>query len=251
MATTAENNARAHPEEEAIVMARMNHHRDVSEAEETRVRTMLSPVRVADANVELLTEGQEHDHAYVLLSGWACRYKMLMDGRRQITGFVLPGDFAGLRSSIAQQAGDTILTLTTCRYAAPSVADAVDLCRTQPELAVTLFWEMARGQSMLAEHVVSLGRRNAREKLVHLFLELRHRLDAVGLVNDGVMRMPLTQEILADTLGLSVVHVNRTLQRLKRDGLLHQEGNMLIFDQMERLEEIADFQPDYLDIEED
>src|SRR5690606_5159182 len=113
-------------------------------------------------------------------------------------------------------------------------------------LGAAVAWLAGREESMLAEQVVRLGRRSAYERVAHIFIELFHRLRLVNAVDHHAFDLPLTQEILADTLGLSVVHMNRTLRRLRDDGLLRMKGDRVAIEDLDRLSQIAEFSPNYL-----
>lgn len=237
------------PREEDRFLRRVAKHHDMSDDERDYLRALLGPAQTISAGDTLLVEGESYDRMFVLLSGWAYRYKLLDDGRRQIFGFLLPGDFAGLRGSLMAEADDSVQALVDCRVSSFPVSRIIEMCRDQSELAMTVLWDTARDQSMLAEHAMRLGRRNARERMAHLFLELYHRLEHVGATEENRFEMPVTQEILADALGLSVVHVNRTLQQLKREGLVHQDDGWLIFRDIGQLKKLAGFNDRYLDME--
>lgn len=181
--------------------------------------------------------------ARIIISGWACRQRTLPDGRRQIFGFLMPGDAVGVCSvpnpldQIATVAINRvecmdalmlreILVLGDDRYA--GMKTAIDEMRRQDEVN-------------LLHHIVRLGRQSAFERLAHLILELRDRTALAGLAQGGQFPMPLTQEVLSDALGLSIVHLNRTVQQLKRDGLIEIKcGRVSILDNR-RLETIADY----------
>jgi CRP-like cAMP-binding protein len=161
--------------------------------------------------------------AKLILSGWACRQRLLRDGRRQILSLLLPGDLIlfGVPGSPISEASTVALTrLETIDLPAPAPAAA----SAGSALAKLLQATPAIEERQLIDHLVRLGRHTAYERLGHLLLELCERLGAVGLTDNGRFPLPVTQETLADALGLSVVHVNRILQQFRREGLIEAHG---------------------------
>lgn len=218
------------------------------DADESAVLSALFARRVRlEPHAEPVVEGTPSTTVYLVESGWGMRYKLLSDGRRQIVNFVLPGDFVGLRSSLFGIQNQTVETLTATTAAAIPSAQIMDLFRTHPKIAAAVSWSSAREEAMMADHIVRLGRRNAYERMSHLLLELLRRLQAAGLAGDRAFDLPVTQETLGDFLGLSVVHVNRTLRRLREEKLIAQENGRLSLLDIARLEAIADFESPYLD----
>lgn len=198
------------------------------------------------ADSDLITAGRRSRSIRVIEDGWAYRYTLLPDGRRQIINFVLPGDITGLNESFFGERDYSVTTLTPARIVPIAPHRMMRLFSEYPRLAAALAWSVARYESMLVEQIVRLGRRNAFERIAHFLLELHKRLQAVGLAGEDSYRTPLTQEILADTLGLSVVHVNRTLGRLKRQGLVSMSEGRVVLRDSTALATIADFDAGYL-----
>lgn len=199
------------------------------------------------AGSDLVVEGDACDRVYILREGWSCSYKMLEDGRRQVLNFGLPGDFLGLRASLFEAAGHSVQALTDITVSSFSVERLLETCRRHPEFILALQWSAAREQEMLSEHLVSLGRRSAYQRLAHLLLELLNRLRLVGLADKQSYSLPLTQEILADTLGLSIVHINRTLRKLRERGLVRVQRRQVVIPDVGRLSAAALFEGEYLD----
>jgi CRP-like cAMP-binding protein len=155
-----------------------------------------------------------------LVSGWACRQRILLNGRRQILSFLVPGDFMGGRPRRSPRSHTSFMALTEAE-----TIDAGPLTRAAdspayPAIGLAFDVLAALEKLYLFDHIVRLGRQTAYQRMAHLVLELRHRLARVGLAEDRGFAMPLSQETLADALGLSVVHVNRVLRHLKDDGLM-------------------------------
>jgi CRP-like cAMP-binding protein len=187
---------------------------------------------------QLLVEGLGGQHPHLVVSGWASRQRLLPDGRRQIFSLALPGDGVGfgdrpaLASVVALTALETIdgapLQDAIRRGMAPGLAAALK--------AADLFED-----SLLLDHAMRLGRLTAFERTAHFLLELQHRLETAGLGDHQRFPLPLTQEILADALGLSVVHVNRTLQQLRRAGYIELRSGVAILLQADAMAKLCDY----------
>jgi CRP/FNR family transcriptional regulator, anaerobic regulatory protein len=166
------------------------------------------------AGTNILLQGTNSAHLYTILSGWSFRYKMLPDGRRQILNYALPSDFLGLQGSVndeMQHSVEALTDMTLCVFARDKLWQ---LYRDYPTLAFDLTWLAAREEQILDEHLLSVGRRTAMERLAYLLLVLFQRAEEVGLTKGNALQLPFTQQHVADTLGMSLVHTNKTLQRL-------------------------------------
>lgn len=208
--------------------------RDVSVAFRSMpAQTMLCPINHIQAPL-------------VLMAGWACYKRLLRDGRRQIIRFLLPGDLIGSLLQPDRLPTNAALSLTPVTLgdgrALQRVAAGAEpgLDGLQHALRQIDYSEIAG----LSNHIVRLGRQTAYERVVHLMLEFHSRLAAVGQVRDGTFNLPLTQEILADALGLSVVHINRTLQQVRRDRLFDMRGGQVTLRQIDLMQAVADWAPD-------
>jgi len=198
---------------------------DISPEEERLLDTITARRVEVRKGGELVVQGEPDETAYVILQGWALRHRQLADGRRQILNFLLPGDWAGLTTILFHSADHSVTAVTPIVAAPVSFADMTGLFREHARLALGIYWTAAQEEAVVAEHLVDVGRRNAFERLGHLFLEILLRLEFVGqTAADGSFDFPLNQTALADSLGLSHVHVNRTLKRLRREGLVEIEG---------------------------
>jgi CRP/FNR family transcriptional regulator len=175
-----------------------------------------------EADALLIKEGENDGPLYTLLAGWAFRFKTLGDGRRQILGFLLPGDFIGLQQKMGDASSHGVRTLTPVRVCSFRRDALWTLHRELPSLGYDLTWLAANGEAQVDEHLLSVGRRNALERVAALLLTLkaRHAAHEPAAWQDG-MQLPLNQQHLADAMGLSLVHINRTLRELAQRGLLH------------------------------
>jgi len=188
---------------------------------------------------ELTEEGQGGHTALILQSGWACSYKLMHNGARQIIRFPLPGDFMGYRS-VLLRASDHFLCAVTDGIA--SVVDArhlLDIFRTSPRLGSALLWSVSRDEAMVIDHLASIGRRSAQERMAHFFLQLLERLTLIGLTTDMGFHCPLNQYLLADALGLSAIHVNRVLRQLREQNLMSIKAGEVIFHDSATLKRLA------------
>ena len=175
-----------------------------------------SEVRTIVGNRDIYSEGDAIGDILFLREGWAFRYRLLRDGRRQVVNFLIPGDLVGPFTPTAKQFAAALTGSSVCRVSRRNIADSN---REYSAFSAAVEALIATEYDMLAERTVSLGRRNAKERMSHFLLELYERLGRVGLVSDNSFELPLTQEMMGDALGLSVVHVNRTLKALREDGL--------------------------------
>jgi CRP-like cAMP-binding protein len=199
------------------------------------------------AGRDIIHEGQVKRSAYILASGWVCSYKLLPGGTRQIVDFHIPGDFIGLRSILFRTADHNIEPVTRIEASEVQGGDLLEAFNAAPRLAAAVLWTASRDEAMVVEHLVSIGRRDARQRMAHFLLELGARLTLVGLATREGYACPLTQYLLADALGLSAVHVNRVLRELREDGLVtFQQGHVRFLD-FDGLVGFADFDRTYLD----
>ena len=198
------------------------------------------------ARADLLRQGDRYGEASVLRDGWAIRHKALPDGRRQVINFVLPGDIIGTYSNLFECADHSVSTLTAAEVASFPPERIVELFQGFPRLAAALAWAGAREEAMVAERLLSLGRRTALERVAHLIVELLRRLSVVNMAEGGNFTLPVTQEIMADALGLSIVHVNRTLRRLRDSGLIEVTGQRITVKDVQQLAVVGQFDELYL-----
>lgn len=196
---------------------------------------------------EMIHEGQAKASAFILSTGWACSYKILPDGERQIVDFQIPGDFLGLRSILFRTSDHTIEAITPIEASEVLASDILDAFSHAPRLATAVLWAASRDEAMVVEHLVNLGRRSAKVRMAHFLLELWARLRLVGVGDSDGFDCPLTQYHLADALGLSAVHVNRVLRLLREDGLVTFQKGRVVFDDHARLRDVAGFDTAYLD----
>jgi len=204
-----------------------------------------SPVRMSRGQ-ELVQEGQTGHKAFVLQSGWACSYKSLPDGGRQIISFPIAGDCVGLRSVLLRTADHSFLALTDAVVSSVETSHMMRCVTEFPRLGAALLWAASRDEAMVVEHLVNIGRRSAIERTAHFFMELAERLTLIGQASETDFKCPLSQFVLADALGLTAIHINRVLRQLREQGLLTvRKGRVQIHD-LARLRDLAGFRGGYL-----
>jgi len=206
-------------------------------ADITRVRSFWRSVERFPPGA-MIHAGRKAPHKqFVIVSGWGCESRILPDGRRQIFSFLLPGDVVDLNrtSNVGRR---SFMSLTRLE-----IVDAGVLLAAEPSdseaLADTLSKAVTRMEDRLFDHMVRIGRLTAKERVLNLLLELYDRLQAVGMVKDETFRLPLTQEVFADALGLSIVHINRTLQQLRRAGRITLKAGMVTLHDRAKLSSYA------------
>ena len=202
--------------------------------------------RVVQRHRDIITEGRSYGSIFIVMEGNAIRYRILHDGRRQIVNIVLPGDIVGALGYFMESSLYSTKALTEVVVATIPFARLNQLNETHPRLLTKIFWWFSCESTIYAEHLVDLGRRSALERVAHFLLELLTRLQFVGLADENSFKIPLTQELIADALGLSIPHVNRVLRRLREDQLVVVEDQRVTVKDIEALSELADFEPSYL-----
>lgn len=201
------------------------------------------------AGQDLIQEGDRPDHVFLLVRGWACRYKLTADGRRQILAYLIPGDLCDVHIFILKEMDHAIGVLNDARVVAIPKDVMRDVMRTHPNIAEALWWATLVDEAVLREWLVNVGQRKAVARLAHLLCELWLRLKQVDMLGNGEFCVPLTQSQLADTTGLTTVHVNHTLQQLRKQGLVSMQERKIIVHDIAGLREIADFNPNYLHLD--
>lgn len=206
-------------------------------------------VRTVDARRDLISEGDKPRHVHLMLDGWACRYKQLPDGKRQIVSLFVPGDFCDVNVYILKYMDHSIGAITRLRVAMITPEEMNALTAERPRITQALWWHELVTAAVQREWTLNLGQRSAYERLAHLLVELYVRLEAVHRAHNGRCDFPLTQNDLADATGLTAVHVNRTLQELRRDGLIELERKQLQILDLERMMDVSMFNPNYLHLD--
>lgn len=200
---------------------------------------------------DVIQEGDTPRQVNLILEGWACRYKMLEDGRRQIVAFLLPGDLCDIRMFILKQMDHAIGAVSPVTLAQIPKDMVLDLIDRHPRVSRALWWNSLVEEAIQREWTANLGQRDAVERMAHLLCELFIRLRGVGLVEGHSCELPVTQSELGDATGLSTVHVNRTLQELRARNLIVLKGKTLTIPDLEALQNAALFSANYLHLDRD
>lgn len=201
------------------------------------------------ANRPIVKENERCPQIYLVESGWVFRSRGLASGRRQIVNYALPGDILCADSVLFKASSFDLTARTPVSLIRIEAPQGAELFERYPGLAAAVAWTMGQEDSILAERVVSLGRRDSLEKLAHALCELEARLSAIGQMRGRTIELPLNQEDFADILGISVIHVNRTFRRLSEEKTAeYRKGAIDLLDRS-RLAEISSFDPAYLHFE--
>jgi CRP-like cAMP-binding protein/ActR/RegA family two-component response regulator len=218
----------------------------LTEADRAMLARISAETRLVAPGTDLVREGDAPVGVFLVMAGLACRHKLRETGARQIMAYLLPGDMCDLDVALLDTMDHTISTLSACevvRLAPETVADVLD---NHPQIARALRKAQLVDEATLREWLVNVGRRSTAERMAHLFCELLLRLQAVGCASEDTYALPLTQIDLADTLGITPVHVNRTLQDFRRAGLIELKRRRLKILDLPRLRALAEFRPNYL-----
>ena len=224
----------------------------MTEAERAQLHAVLSKrVRTFDGRQELLSQNTTPAQIFVLIDGWAYRYKTLPDGRRQIVSLLLPGDLCDSHMFILARMDHSIATLSSVTVSELGHEAFHELLADAPGLARAFWWDTLVSASIQREWTLNIGRRDASERMAHLFVEILLRLRSVGRAGRGSFDIPATQSDIADALGITTVHANRTLQGMRAAGLILFEKRQLTVLDLDGLKRLAKFDPRYLHFEQD
>ncbi|UDL95260.1 Crp/Fnr family transcriptional regulator [Lichenihabitans sp. PAMC28606] len=215
-------------------------------ADNVTLAHLSSRTRQVDSHRDLIREGDRPEHVRLVMKGFACRYKIIEQGRRQILAFLVPGDFCDLHVAILGEMDHNIGTLSPCIIVDIPRVVVEELTARHSRISRALWWATLVDEGILREWLVSMGQRPADQQIAHLFCELFFRLQAVGLCHNNSFDLPMTQEELADTMGLSTIHVNRTLQQLRYDGFITFKAGVLDIIDVAKLAAFSGFNPNYL-----
>jgi CRP-like cAMP-binding protein len=236
------------PSSTDVLVNRFNRLEPLSEQERVLLRLIEGKAKHAHPpDTRLLTEKSEMGAPHFIMTGWAARVRELKGGRRQIIGILIPGDAIGLVPRTRPLSPASVLALTPMRtVAAPEIAVAWRERARVPGLSAALDLAAAEEEYFLLGQIMRLGRQTAYDRIAHWFMELDFRLAARGLSTNNAFAFPLKQEMLADAAGLSVVHVNRTLQQMRREGRIELKHGRLSLLDKEALSAAAEFRPPVL-----
>lgn len=221
---------------------------EVTPSEREAVARLPIDVRSIPADADIVREGDRPSACCLVIEGYACRYKILRAGRRQIMGFHMAGDIPDLQSLHLKVMDHSLGSLSSMVVGFIPHEAISELIRSEPGLG-SIFWrDTLIDASIFREWIVSIGRRTARQQVAHLICELLVKMRAVGLTQDQTLALPFTQQELGDAQGMSAVHVNRSLQELRSEGLIGGHRNTITVPDWARLKAFSEFDPSYLHI---
>jgi len=220
----------------------------LSEPEKQTVRSLFSAGRRVSAGEDVVCEDEVSNSVSLIPEGLACSFRTMPDGRRQIMGFLLPGDLIDLDGYMVGHMDHSVGALTPCKLAAVPHQRLHDALEQHAGLVRALWAATLAEGCVTREWLVGLGRRSAYSRIAHLLCEVVARMKTLGLTDGSVCDLPLTQQELADSLGLSLVHVNRVLQRLRASGLVSLGRGSLQVHDWKGLQQAGEFNPSYLSI---
>lgn len=218
----------------------------LSETDKAVLKRVSADSYLIGPRIDLIREGEMPDGVILIMDGVACRYKHRASGARQITAYLVPGDTGDLDFALLREMDHAIATVSACQVVRIPAATLDALVTGHPAIARALRMSTLVDGATLRAWLLNLGSRSAVERIAHLFCELFVRLRTVGLTVEGGYSLPMIQSDLADTTGLSSVHVNRSLQTLRREGVIDLKGKALTILDWSRLETIAEFKSNYL-----
>lgn len=234
---------------ETFVGRKLASHTAISTAEITILQELVGAPVTFKSGAMIAASGDRLDQATLMLEGLACRSKILADGRRQILSLLLPGDVIDAHASLLGARDDNIEALTPCRIGRASQGALTAIGLSHPRLAEALLREALIEGAIWREWVINVGRRSTLEALAHLICELKLRMDTVGMAVDGAYPFPLTQQDLADALGVTAIHLNRVFRMLRASGTVDLKAKTLEIRDWPRLLALAHFSPGYLHLD--
>jgi CRP-like cAMP-binding protein len=238
---TSRNDLDRHP-----FVARLLQHVALSAADLKALDAIIDGELTIRRRRDLIVDGYEYRKLCFVKDGYAVRYKLLRNGKRQILNVVLPGDIVGLPGSFYDRAVYSVSAITDLRMHVCELDAYVQLCYQRPQFGLALTWIAVQEATTYAEHVIDVGRRTPIERLSHFLLELHARLKAVGYAEENRFTLPFSQEVMADVLGLSVPHLNRMMQQLRAEKMIADQERQVEFTDVEAMQTLAHYQPQAL-----
>lgn len=231
---------------DSILIRKLRNYGTLSAADKRTLNGLVVDTKDVPADEDIVREGDRPSTSCVLLDGIGCRYKMTGDGQRQILSFQFPGDISDLYSFVMKVMDHSVGALTDCTIGIIPHSKLKTITEKNPHLTRLLWRDTLVDSSSFREGMVGIGRRSAPARVAHLLCQMLVRCKAVGLCEGFSYNLPVTQTDLADCLGMSLVHINRILQRLRSDGLITMQGGTVKIENWERLSELAGFDASYL-----
>lgn len=215
---------------------------ELNETELTALAQMHENSILLNEQTTFLNQGSHSNKSYIVNRGWAYRYTDLSDGGRQIINFYLPGDIINPLAALTPKTAYSVASITPLELSEFKLEAFINPLITQSRLGLLYGWMLSRLDSIMADQTIRIGRLLAYQRTAHLLLEIFHRLEAVGQTKNNTFSMPISQHFLADTLGLSLVHMNRTLKKLRINNLVHFNADQVVLKDIIKLKKIAEYQ---------
>lgn len=238
-----------HPDTSNAFIRKLEAFMPLTDAEKLDLARISAKPCLVPARTDLIREGQPPNGVILVLDGYACRYKLRANGARHIMAYLVPGDLCDLNVALLDQMDHSIATLSGCSVVRLGSETIQALQECHPRIARGLRKSALVDEATLREWLVNVGCRTGPERIAHLLCELLLRMQAVGLASGNSYDLPLTQIDLADTTGLSNVHVNRSLRELKQRGLIDLRSKRLEILDLQALKGFAEFKSNYLHLE--
>lgn len=229
-----------------IFIRKLLSHSPLSADDQRAIRELPFTIRRLEPNEYVLREGEKAKVCPVLLHGYAYRQKTSADGGRQIVALKIPGDALDFQSLYVETTDHNLQALTSVELAVFAIKDFERLVAPRPNLARAVLVDILIEASIAREWLLNIGRRNALARLAHLLCEIFYRVQQIAQEDVGGFELPLTQEQLADLLGLTPVHINRTIKILENAGAVRRVSRRLTIGDMSKLRQFADFSDLYL-----
>ncbi|GHB09388.1 Crp/Fnr family transcriptional regulator [Modicisalibacter luteus] len=230
---------------------RLGNFMELSEPDKQRLRESIVRSITVEKGKNLISENERPDHVHIVVDGWACRYKHLADGRRAILAYLIPGDVCDVHIALLDHMDHSVSTLTSVTFALIPRETVNHIFENYTSLAYAFFWASLVEESVQREWFVNNTGRPADKRLAHLLCEMQLRHRAAGLTQENCIDFPLTQQDLADAMGITVVHTNRVMQKLRGDGLIAYDNKQLTIHDWEALKAFGDFDPGYMHLTEE
>jgi CRP-like cAMP-binding protein len=215
----------------------------LSPADLNSLEKIVESERLVQKRKDLVVDGDEYRNLCFVKDGYAMRYKLLRNGKRQVLNVVLPGDVIGFPVSFFDRSMYSVIALSDLTFSVCPLDAYVQLCYRLPQFGLALSWLAVQEAAIYAEHIVDLGRRTPVERLAHFILEIHARLLAVGRAEAKSFDLPFSQEVMADVLGLSVPHLNRVMQQLRKEKLIASRSRVVDLVDAAGLQTLAHYQP--------
>lgn len=229
-----------------LFLKRLEFRSVITDAERAALLDLSGTPQHVEAHRDFVRLGEEVHHSCLVTQGMVARFAQLDDGSRQAIGFHIPGDMVDLYSLMLPRAPSPLQAMTRCSILKIPHASLRDLACSSPNLACAFWRDCVADGQLIAQWLVNVGRKNARARVAHLICEMAVRFDQIGMARNGVFPLALTQEQIADAVGLTSVHVNRSLRALREEGLVNLSRREAIVLNWHRLSALAEFDPAYL-----